>query len=534
MFDKRRDASTTQSEVFSLPLVNAKHGDNGVMYYGRPDIFDSVEMSIDIVQNGQIATGDVYPQPQRTGVLWDAYLIKARFHEDNAKTLCYVAAAIYRTIKPKYSYDNKACWNLVSQDEIVLPVASHESSSPDFVFMEAYIRALEAERIRALEVYLKAAGYDDTELTVDEKDSLAQLKRSKTAIFKVGGDEGLFDIRTPPRRFNANAVKFGGDHPYVVRTSQNNGQRGCIIEDESHLSEGKTISFGQDTATIFYQERPYFTGDKIKVMKFKPCGLDERIAMFLLAVMRKSFSNFRWGSSSFDEKILKDVAVSLPVTPSGEIDFALMETFIRAIMKKSIADVVAWKDREIATTRNEGGNGGGFVETAQPWLVASEKVAQALRFREYLPFYSLRAACGKFGDGEAVECEGWVKVEGCGRLDERMFVVRASGRSMEPKIHNGDLCVMRANPQGSRQGKDVLAEHRDVEDPETGGAYSIKRYSSVKTATHDGSWRHERIVLSPLNRDYDPIIIDEDSHGDCRIVAEVVKVLHPCSGEGKS
>ena len=153
------------------------------------------------------------------------------------------------------------------------------------------------------------------------------------------------------------------------------------------------------------------------------------------------------------------------------------------------------------------------------------EVPDNLRFREYLPFYSLRAACAKFGDGEAVECEGWVKVEGCGRLDEEMFVVRASGRSMEPKIHDGDLCVMRANPQGTRQGKDVLAEHRRMDDPETGGAYSIKRYSSEKVATDDGSWRHERIILSPLNRDYEPIVIDEDSDGDCRIIAELVKVL---------
>ena len=84
---------------------------------------------------------------------------------------------------------------------------------------------------------------------------------------------------------------------------------------------------------------------------------------------------------------------------------------------------------------------------------------------------------------------------------------------------------MRANPQGTRQGKDVLAEHRGVADIETGGAYSIKRYSSEKVAAEDGSWRHERIILSPLNHEYDPIVIDGDLEGDYRIVAELVKVL---------
>lgn len=85
------------------------------------------------------------------------------------------------------------------------------------------------------------------------------------------------------------------------------------------------------------------------------------------------------------------------------------------------------------------------------------------------------------------------------------------------------MCVMRAGLQGTRQGKIVLAEHRGVEDPDSGGAYSIKKYSSEKTATDDGSWRHESITLSPLNSEYAPIEVAADD--DVRIVAEFVKVL---------
>ena len=96
---------------------------------------------------------------------------------------------------------------------------------------------------------------------------------------------------------------------------------------------------------------------------------------------------------------------------------------------------------------------------------------------------------------------------------------------MEPRIHDGDLCVMRANPVGSRQGKIVLVQHQDISDPDTGGAYTIKQYSSKKIATGDGSWRHERITLSPLNSEYEPIVIDTDNGEDFKVVAEFVKVL---------
>ena len=153
------------------------------------------------------------------------------------------------------------------------------------------------------------------------------------------------------------------------------------------------------------------------------------------------------------------------------------------------------------------------------------EISDNLRFREYLPFYSLRAACGYFGDGEPVEPEGWVKVEGCGRLDEQMFVVQASGQSMEPKIHDGDLCVMRKYSGGSRQGKIVLAQHRDCYDPDTGGAYSIKQYASEKVVTDDGSWRHEKITLVPLNPKYRPITVEEDGGDGYKIVAEFVRTL---------
>jgi SOS-response transcriptional repressor LexA len=112
-----------------------------------------------------------------------------------------------------------------------------------------------------------------------------------------------------------------------------------------------------------------------------------------------------------------------------------------------------------------------------------------------------------------------------GKLDERMFVARAVGRSMEPVIHDGDLLVFRADPVGTRQGKIVLAQYRGPADPETGGSFTVKRYSSDKRAADADEWRHTRIVLSPLNPDYTPIVLLDDAVDDFRIVAEFIAVL---------
>ena len=106
-----------------------------------------------------------------------------------------------------------------------------------------------------------------------------------------------------------------------------------------------------------------------------------------------------------------------------------------------------------------------------------------------------------------------------------MFIVKAVGNSMEPRIHDGDYCVFRANPSGSREGKIVLVQHHNYYDAEYSGAYSIKKYSSSKIYDSQGNWKHEAIELIPLNNQYNPIIINEEDGEDFRIVGELIGIL---------
>jgi SOS-response transcriptional repressor LexA len=158
-------------------------------------------------------------------------------------------------------------------------------------------------------------------------------------------------------------------------------------------------------------------------------------------------------------------------------------------------------------------------------LSLDDERVQREAFKTLLPLYTLEAAAGHFGSGEAVEPEGWLEAEGVGRLDDRMFVCRAVGRSMEPTIRDGDFVVFRASPAGTRQGKIVLAQYRGPADPETGGAFTVKRYSSEKEADGESGWRHTRVVLSPTNREYSPIILSERDAESVQVVAEFVAVL---------
>ena len=160
---------------------------------------------------------------------------------------------------------------------------------------------------------------------------------------------------------------------------------------------------------------------------------------------------------------------------------------------------------------------GGFDIRANIWtpkVYSDEEVEENQRFVSFLPLYTLKAACGYFTGGETVEPKGWVKAEGIGKLDDTMVVVQAVGDSMEPKIHDGDLCVVRKVGGGDYDNRIVLVQRNDhMSDPDGGGAYLLKKY--IK--------KGEGAILRSLNPEKRDIEIKNEP--DVTAVAYFEKVL---------
>lgn len=148
------------------------------------------------------------------------------------------------------------------------------------------------------------------------------------------------------------------------------------------------------------------------------------------------------------------------------------------------------------------------------------------RYRTCVPLYTLKAAAGGFGAGQPVEPEGWVVPKTARRLSEGMFVAQVVGRSMAPRIPDGAWCLFRAPVTGTRRGRIVLVQHHSIDDPETGGSYTVKRYDSDKEADGDGGWRHRAIRLLPENPDFQPIVLEGLDEDETAVVAELVEVLN--------
>lgn len=236
--------------------------------------------------------------------------------------------------------------------QIPLPVDS--VGKIDYKYMEdhilelehARIKELEKERSRQLSACLQITGLTDYRLTTDEEIFLKNF-RAGGARYKTFRVDELFEINSPKKKFNANTLKFGGNYRYIARGDVNNGIRGYIDEDTKYLNSKNTISFGQDTATFFFQKEPYFTGDKIKVFNLRHQELTREIALFLITVLKKVFTNFGWGKSLFNVNALKAVGVDLPVNNDDLPDYEYMSAFIRIQQKIAIKSNLDRRSREI-------------------------------------------------------------------------------------------------------------------------------------------------------------------------------------------
>lgn len=185
---------------------------------------------------------------------------------------------------------------------------------------------------------------------------------------------------------------------------------------------------------------------------------------------------------------------------------ALIDSF-----EGSLSDFLLIGDR---TAFAYSGDPGAAADRLFEDYVASQ-VETVREYETHLPVYSLRAAATRFGESMEVDPERWIRVRPGLRLNDSMFVAHVVGRSMEPKIPDGSLCVFRRWGGGTKQGRLLLVEMHGEAD--YAARYTIKRYRRI------GEGENRRVILEPLNREFQAFEIEEE--GGFQVIAEFVEVI---------
>ena len=484
-----------------INFIGASASNNGLTGKISNDSHLHPAGTITVTYNGSV--GECFYQMERFWASDDVNVLYPKF-EMNEQIALFFLAPLSKKGKG-YGYAFKWTKEKMENDSIELPV--DKKGEIDFDYIESRIRELEESRIRELEAYLIAAGFEDCTITQSERDALRQIHNSTIALkeYKIGG---IFNDATG-RDIIIRDTK-DGSVPLISHQHDNNGISKYVapIKGRRIFNYKDTLSLadrGVFLATT--QNQNFHIGTRVKALTFKDGEKSESARLFFVAAINKlqiMFSEYLTNATDS----LPSLKIVLPVADDGTIDYDFMDTYISAIKKQCIAALKHEISREHKAYEKAVGIDPAENETEKE----ESKIIVLPTYREgCVPLYTLRAACGYFEGGEVPEEEGWIDATGNGFTPDpkRHFAVHAKGNSMQPKIHDGDICVFEWYKAGTRNGEIVLTECSE-KDLDYGGKYTIKKYHSEKHQSEDG-WQHTKIELIPLNNDYNTIELDNET-----------------------
>ena len=234
---------------------------------------------------------------------------------------------------------------------VVIRIPVLDNGEIDFGFISSFIaeleaeriKELEAERIKELEAYLTIAGLKNYELTNEEHEVLDSYKDWEWNTFNL---EDLFGKSTRGRRLKS-ADRIPGELPFVTAGEADEGISDFIGNNVTVFSENTTTidMFG----SAKYRNYRYGGDDHVAIVHTE--ALPKLASIFVTSAIHKSSHNGQFDySKNFYAKDADALNIQLP-SRNGLPDYDCMATFISAIQKEVIKDVVLFANRKIEAAK---------------------------------------------------------------------------------------------------------------------------------------------------------------------------------------
>lgn len=342
MFEKLKTNNVVKNSFGNLPATTAIISNNQIGRYISRDNATILKNVFSATANG---FGKAFYQPDEFTVLQDSYAFRFKDKTVETNKIHSYIVTVLNKIYIKYDWNNKSSWNKIKEEFITLPTTKDGKLA--FDFMESYIRELEEERIRELAAYLAVSELEDYKLTSKEQEAICLLRENKvkTKEFRIGslitGQTGDVDLQQ--KDVNGKGIFF-----------INSGVGDFGIKGKTDRT---ARTFDKNTITIDFWGNAYYRDFKYKLAThnhvFSYSGeiiKNKEVGLYLCSAMNYLKKIFSYSDMGTMPKIAEK-EITLPITNMGEIDYNFMQTYITAIQKLAIKNVVLWKDKQIKATK---------------------------------------------------------------------------------------------------------------------------------------------------------------------------------------
>lgn len=297
----------SDKQVGGINFVSRTESNNGVSAKIQPlsDVMPQNEGLISVAGGGSVLSTFLQTEPFYSGR--DLYTLEAKEHISFEAKMFVIT--IIKANKYKYSYGRQANKTLPSI-ELMLPVLKNRDGSffidskhkfsesgyvPDWRFMERFVKSLHYKPITTKNTCKSEI------ITNEWRDFIfGRLIKEPYKAHPYTKDE-LEECDY----ISSSSIR------YITRTAENNG---CELIVNSNglkfIEKGNAITIGDTTATCFYQEDKFVTGDHMMVIRAD--WLNKYTGLFITTLLNFEQYRYSYGRAFLMDRV-KGTIVKLPI-----------------------------------------------------------------------------------------------------------------------------------------------------------------------------------------------------------------------------
>lgn len=280
--------------------------------------------TISLSYNGSV--GEAFYQKEPYWATDDVNALYAKYDGFNELIGLFVVAVL-RQEKYKFSYGRK--WTLENMNDTIirLPIKNNKDGTiyiddskkysdkgyvPDWEWMQDYIKTLHHKPLT----------------TQNRKEDIPAFDVCEWEDFRFGNlISSVYKAKAINKDDLAEAVNKEQSIRYVTRTGDNNGCE--LVADissieEEYIQSPNAITIGDTTATCFYQDESFITGDHMVVVRAD--WLNKPLGLYIVTLLNKEQYKYSYGRAFLMDRI-KDTIIKLPIKRNSDQTPVIDESF---------------------------------------------------------------------------------------------------------------------------------------------------------------------------------------------------------------
>lgn len=227
------------------------------------------------------------------------------------------------------------------RSKLMLPIGTN--GTPDWAFMETYVRQVEDELLSEVRSKLEAQ-------LLEHIISLGALEDREWKEFYFS--DVFTRIQRGKRLKKDDHIE--GTTPYVSSTATNNGIDGFVGNKERIRIFSNCISLANSgsVGSAFFQKFEFVASDHVTSLQKE--GIDEYAYLFMLPIIRRLSEKYSFNREINDLRISRE-RLMLPVQSDGTPDWEFMSAFMQRVEQETLGKALQFFKPRCKEMQNRGG-----------------------------------------------------------------------------------------------------------------------------------------------------------------------------------